>query len=521
MNRVVLSLGLVWQLASMFASRILTLLAALFLGGMMGRAQDSTQVQYRYPSGAVSSEGWLVDGIPEGYWRSFYADGTWKSEGNRLRGELEGEWVFYDEAGRVQTTLNYVGGLKNGEEIRWDSSGVQRRILPWTLDALQGEERVLDGRGMVVETIPWDNGKREGVALGFATDANQERGRIIRRMGYRNDLLRWVEEVNRYDDQGRKTGKWLTFWSNGRIREEGPWERGLKEGVFKRFSRQGDLEGTETWHRGELVEDAPEAVALDLRKAFHPNGEVSRSGPWREDTPMGTHRFFDEQGHLVEVKVFREGVLGATGSLDSLGRRTGDWTEFWPNGEVRSAGPYKEGLREGQWTFYSRDGRVEQEGGYRAGQWHGRWVWYHLDGSVHRDEQYRKGREDGDFVEWSETGDVLAQGVYERGRKQGDWVEHVNDDRREGAYVDGERDGQWIHFDAEGNVVFEGAYVAGIPTGEHVAYWPSGIREWIGSYKGGLRDGNWRYFDGAGSIRLIRQYEAGRIVKVNGAKTDR
>ena len=91
MNRVVLSLGLVWQLASMFIPRILTLIAALFLGGMRAWAQDSTQVQYRYPSGAVSSQGWLVDGIPEGYWRSFYADGTWKSEGNRLRGELVGE----------------------------------------------------------------------------------------------------------------------------------------------------------------------------------------------------------------------------------------------------------------------------------------------------------------------------------------------------------------------------------------------------------------------------------------------
>ena len=124
----------------------------------------------------------------------------------------------------MQTTPNYVAGQKDGEEIRWDSTGVQRRILPWKLDVLQGEERVLDERGIVVETIPWDNGKREGVALGFATDANQERGRIIRRMGYRNDLLRWVEEVNRFDDQGRKTSKWLTFWSNGRIREEGPWK---------------------------------------------------------------------------------------------------------------------------------------------------------------------------------------------------------------------------------------------------------------------------------------------------------
>jgi len=516
-----LPLGSVWQLASMFWHRNFPLVLLLFVGVCQVAGQDSTRVQYRFPSGGVSSEGWLVNGIPEGFWQSYHEDGTRKSEGNRRQGQLEGEWIFYDEQGRVETTLRYEQGVKQGEEIRWDTTGVQRRIRPWNADVLEGEERVLDDRGIVVATIPWTNGVKEGVALDFAQDEAEGPGRIIQRSGYRDDLLRWVEEVNRFDDQGRKTGKWMTFWSNGRIREEGPWERGLKEGVFKRFSRQGDLESTETWHRGELVEDAPEAVVLDVRKTFHANGEVSRSGPWREDTPMGTHRFFDEMGHLVEVKVFRDGVLTATGMLDSLGRRTGPWTEFWPEGELKASGPYAEGLRDGEWQFFARDGRLEQEGGYRAGQWHGRWIWYHPDGAKHRDERYRKGREDGEFTEWSASGEVLAIGLYERGQKQGPWVEHVNDDRREGAYVEGERDGQWVHLNSEDQVVFEGAFVAGIPSGEHVGYWPTGIREWVGSYKGGLRDGNWRYFDGSGNVTLIRQYDAGRIVKVNGTKTDR
>ena len=119
------------------------------------------------------------------------------------------------------------------------------------------------------------------------------------------------------------------------------------------------------------------------------------------------------------------------------------------------------------------------------------------------------------------VGDTLAVGAYERGNKQGDWIEHVNDDRRVGRYVDGELDGRWTHMDAQGQVVFEGAFVVGIPTGEHVGFWPTGMRERIGSYKGGLRNGNWRYFDSSGNVKLIRQYVAGRIVKVNGAKTDR
>lgn len=511
----------VWQLAVVLSRfRIMWCSGVALMGLTSAVAQDTIQVQYRYADGTISSEGQLVNGVPEGYWISFYPEGTRKSEGNWRQGKLEGEWVFFDDQGRLETTLSYASGLKEGVETQWDSTGSRVRTLPWVQDTVQGIEEGFNPSGQLVYQIPWVSGQREGVALDFAADEANP-GRIIRRRGFRDDLLRWVEEVNRFDDQGRKTGKWMTFWPNGAIRKEGPFERGLEEGVFKFFSRRGDLERTETYHRGEIVEDAPEAVALDLRKAFHPNGNVSREGPWREDTPMGTHRYFDEAGHLVEVKVFRSGVLQASGMLDSLGRRTGPWIEFWPDGEPKAQGPYVAGEREGDWQFFARDGRLEQEGSYRSGQWHGRWKWYHVDGRLHRDERYRKGREDGEFLELGQAGDTLAIGVYERGLQVGEWVEHVRDDRREGRYLDGERDGRWVHLDGAGQVRFEGAYVAGIPTGEHVTYWPSGRRSSVGSYKGGLRDGMWRYFDENGVVRLIRQYKAGRIAKVNGAKTDR
>ena len=75
----------------------------IFLGMAFGRvsAQDSTAVEYRYPSGEISSRGALKNGVPAGYWVSFHEDGTRKSEGNWTDGKLDGEWVFYDEKGRV------------------------------------------------------------------------------------------------------------------------------------------------------------------------------------------------------------------------------------------------------------------------------------------------------------------------------------------------------------------------------------------------------------------------------------
>ena len=133
----------------MFRFRIFCLVPLLFVGVCQLAGQDSIRVQYRFPSGEVSSEGWLVSGVPEGFWRSYHEDGIRKSEGNRSGGQLEGEWIFYDAKGRVQTTLRYEQGAKQGEEIRWDTTGVKRRIRPWKADVLDGEERVLDDRGIL------------------------------------------------------------------------------------------------------------------------------------------------------------------------------------------------------------------------------------------------------------------------------------------------------------------------------------------------------------------------------------
>ena len=514
------SLEWVWQLAVMsnWGHRVIGFGILWWMLSSVS-AQDSIRTEYRYSDGIISSEGYLVEGQPAGYWRSFYPDGIRKSEGNWRKGELEGNWVFFDRKGRLETTLEYETGLKQGEETKWDSLGVLRQTLPWHKDTLDGLQRILDANGVEIQVIPWQKGEKNGVAVDFFAEG-REQGRIIRRRGFRDDLLRWVEDINRYDDQNRKTGVWMTFWPNGSVRLEGPFKKGLKEGVFKQFSRQGDLEKTITYHLGKQVKDAPESAVLDVRQVFHSNGGVANVGPWRKDVPMGTHRYFDQNGHLVEVKVYREGSLAATGMLDSLGRRTGPWKEYWKVGEVKAEGRYLEGLKEENWLFYSREGKLDQEGGFRRGQWNGQWKWYYSNGQVHRDERYRKGREEGYFLELSEQGDTLAIGQYERGLQQGMWLEHVNDDVRKGVYLDGERDGVWIHLDSEGKLSFKGEYVSGIPSGEHVEFWPGGARSVVGGYKGGLKQGNWRYFDELGLLQLVRQYKAGRIVKVNGSKTD-
>ena len=67
---------------------LITLLLAFQLSLL---AQNEYKVFY-YPNGQKSSEGFLVEGKPDGYWKNYFDNGVLKSEGNRKDFQLERYW---------------------------------------------------------------------------------------------------------------------------------------------------------------------------------------------------------------------------------------------------------------------------------------------------------------------------------------------------------------------------------------------------------------------------------------------
>src|SRR5688572_3990193 len=70
-----------------------------------GQDQDTARMngfkQFFYPGDkVVSSEGTMVNGRPDGYWKAYYENGKMKSEGTRTNGSVEGVWKFYNEDGK-------------------------------------------------------------------------------------------------------------------------------------------------------------------------------------------------------------------------------------------------------------------------------------------------------------------------------------------------------------------------------------------------------------------------------------
>lgn len=488
--------------------------------GLVCLGQPGTDgfVQYRYPGGAVSSEGRVVNGKPEGYWKSYYEDGTLKSEGNRVASLLDSTWRFYGQDGMLTTTIEYKGDRKNGVLRKYGQAGILLSEETFVDDQKNGMSLTFHPSGAVHWAVPFKDGREEGKAVEYAED-----GRIITIAEHRAGLLRTKENINRMDEQGWKQGLWREYWPDPRLtpgqlpkpKLEGRYVDDKRQGIFKEFDPSGALRTMEKYDQDQVQKDAEEVKLLAIRNTYHPNGKVASVGSYsRNGQREGLFRSFDDSGSPISAAIYQGDRRMSEGQVSTSGALTGRWTEFYVTGEKRAEGEYKDGRKEGPWVFYHRGGEVEQRGNYVNGLPQGEWVWFFPGGARHREENYRKGREDGPSVEYDSTGAVITQGEYIDGLKDGRWIYQLGDHREEGAYKDGLRDGEWVFTYPDGRRAFVGSFVNGEPKGRHRWWWPNGRLEHEGRYSGGLEQGDHIFYDELGNVRMIINYRNGAEIKL-------
>ncbi|MDP4952358.1 MAG: hypothetical protein NWQ53_01830 [Flavobacteriales bacterium] len=488
----------------------------LFICSVVFAQQDSLKTTYqifRYEDGTISSEGKMLNGIPEGLWKTYYPSGQLKTEGSRSNFELDGEWKFFREDGSIEKSIEYKFGKKDGLQRVFSEAGVLLEKIPFQAGIENGGAEFYYKSGELYREVPFIEGKEEGNGKEFGKD-----GSIITLLNYEKGFIRSIERINRYNSQQQKKGVWIEFWPNGNRKTEGYYTKGIKNGIFKYYNSKGELQKIEKYQGGQLLTDADEAQLLDIRKEYFESGKLKLVGSYKNGSKQGTFREYDEEGNVIQSYVYKENLLLGEGIVDDEGRRQGDWKIYYPTGEIQAEGAYVDGLREGPWVFYHAEGKIAQKGAYRLDLPQGEWRWYFKNGEIHREEYYRKGKEDGEFVEYNEKGEVIHKGAYIDGYKTGEWYYFVNDHKEEGAYLDGEKDGKWKFTYLNGKKNFEGEYQIGVPIGKHKYYYENGVMKEEGSYEAGEKHGKWKFYDEAGLLILSIKYNFGKTEKIDGSK---
>jgi antitoxin component YwqK of YwqJK toxin-antitoxin module len=490
---------------------IVCFISLLFFISLSAQNQSDKQLStFTFPNGNKSSEGFLVNGKPDGYWKTYYENGNLKSEGNRKNFELDSIWKFYEETGKLKLEINYKNGRKNGDRVSYlPDETIRENFVD---DIKSGITNHYTISGKLIKSIPFEKGLEEGIAKEFDTIGN-----IIELMTYKKGFITGREKINRYDPENKQHGVWKWFYADGVIQLEGVFKHGLKNGIFKYYDTKGNLKTIEKYVDDIKQQESEEVVKLEMKRDYFPSGKVKIEATYRNGVAEGVRREFNENGEVEKSYVMKSGVIAAEGIIETSGLRKGKWSEFYPDGKLKAQGNYTDDFKTGTWEYYHRNGSLEQKGSYDSkGKPVGEWQWYYDNGSLLRVENYRNGLNDGLLTEKDDQGKIITQGDYLDGKEEGKWVFEIGGIRTEGEYADGMRNGLWKTFYTDGTLSFEGRFVDDNPNGTHIFYYPNGkIRE-QGDYLMGLKNGEWKKYDEVGNVLISIGYVNGVERKYDG-----
>lgn len=473
-------------------------------------------VQLHHANGALSSEGYLVEGEPEGWWRSYDAQGRLSSEGFRENHRLSGLWTFY-ENGVKKSEILYRQDLKQGAAVHYTPGGF--KVEFYEKDLLHGLRSHYDTAGVLLKTEPFFKGERHGLVKKFSPST----GLVIQTQTYKNGILTKQEDLNRRGPAGRRQGLWKDFYPNDRVAWEVPYTDDKKNGYYKAYDTSGNIVKIEKYRMGVLEEDAPELSKIEIYTEYYADGRPKLKAGYKNGRLEGICREYDSAtGKVLRGTLFKNGEVVGGGTIDDNGRFQDDWKEYYPNGVLRCKGTFKRGKKQEHWVYYYEDGAVEQEGDFAQGRYEGRWIWYYPNGSVRLQQDYHRGLPDGVSEEYSPSGVCVVKGRYIEGLEEGEWVYIQGEERTEGRYKNGERSGLWKSYWYEkGNALsFRGNFVDGQPHGVHYHYWDNGNLREENRYNMGRRVGHWTKYDENGDILVRVQYNGEEEeVKYNGKRT--
>jgi len=474
---------------------------------------------FKYPNGAVSSEGLFKNGKPEGYWKSYYLTGIKKSEGRYRNNLLDSIWVFYDQSGDTTEKISYLYGKKNGWYYRYKKEP-SKGLYIWSkelfaADRKEGTGYIYYPDGKVLQTITYNKGRKAG----FSKEYDKE-GNVVTLMEYSNDFLVSRERINRTDNPGLKQGVWKDFYPNGSVKSEKTFRDDQLHGYYKEYDTRGILVLTMLYENGSIVksevEDEPD---IEIENKYDQEGKLIYSGPFRNKIPVGIHREYGKDGKVSNSFIYNDnGLLLSEGIVDEAGNRNGKWKDLYPDGKVQAEGQFTDNRRAGQWKFYNTSSKVEQTGGYNSGRPDGLWKWYYGNGELLREEEYFQGQRDGSYTEYSPTGEIITQGLYSEGEKNGAWKYKSGDFSEEGNYIVGLKDGEWLSYYSNGKIKAKLNYIQGNADGRQIYYYESGQVKEEQYYQLGIREKTWKKFTEEGIPELVITYKNDQEISINGVK---
>ena len=333
----------------------------------------SQKKTFYFKDSVVSSEGVLSNGKPDGYWKTYYEDASLKSEGNRLNFLLDSTWTFYFNNGLINKIINYKKNKKQGYFFLYSKEGLLIEKTKYENNYKSGESKIyypLKNKDACF--LKEKNNYSNNILDGFCFEFDSLK-KIITIKEFNKGILLSKEQINRFDKDLKKHGKWKKFHANGKVKWEGIYKHGKLNGKIKEYNLNGGIKNIELFDDGQLLKEK-EPIFFKLNKQINNDGSIVE-GMIINNKKEGTFRVYDKKGELSICNNYKNNIKLSSGLVDSLNLKIDDWVYFYENGTVKAKGNYIKDFKDGMWIYYFLNSKEQQKGKYSLGKPEGKWLW--------------------------------------------------------------------------------------------------------------------------------------------------
>jgi antitoxin component YwqK of YwqJK toxin-antitoxin module len=189
--------------------------------------------------------------------------------------------------------------------------------------------------------------------------------------------------------RGRKlNGNWQSWYDNGMLCDSGTFVRGLPDGEWKHWNRDGKLMALRTFSAdkfnrvyNELLRYNPRRISFPLTTLYHQN-KASALKYFKATYSFGTVPKNKDDMTLPQLIAANITPGNDYQPVFDHGLHHGLYINYFSNGITRDSGYYKNGLRDGVWIQRDQPGASFTRGSYNHGTRVKGWRTYDDDGKL-------------------------------------------------------------------------------------------------------------------------------------------
>ena len=274
---------------------------------------------------------------------TFHDNGRLKEKGKTKNGKRDGEWNIYDKNGDITSIIVYDYGKEISRNI---PQKVKELIEYHSNGRIKTKGNTLDG-------------KKDGVFTYY-----NPRGKIVKSVLFSNGVLIKDDDSSAANQIKKlKEGDHITYHKSGRIKETGKYLNGKKQGEWRKYDKKGVTTMVTVFENGDLIfEQNPNIIEQFV--SYHSNGRIKEQGMKRGGERDGEWVLFSKRGKLLrKTNFFRDEVVGQNST-----KVINSFVTYHNNGYVKEEGILNMGQRDGIWKVYNNEGSHVETVTYENGK---------------------------------------------------------------------------------------------------------------------------------------------------------